>query len=155
MKNKICIIFGGMGYIGQNLCKKFLYEKTFDKIFVIDLKVKNEEKNDAINYFESDVRREINLEVGEIDLDLSWVFNLAAIHREPGHEYKEYFDTNVKGSENVNRFLEKTQIKNLFFTSSIAPYGKSKQMRDEYSQCYPETAYGKTARENSLLVDLE
>ena len=142
MKNKICIIFGGMGYIGQNLCKKFLEEKIFDKIFVIDLKVENEKKNEAINYFESDVRSEINLEVGEIDIDSSWVFNLAAIHREPGHEYNEYFDTNVNGSENVNRFLEKTKIKNLFFTSSIAPYGKSKQMRDEYSQCYPETAYG-------------
>lgn len=72
----------------------------------------------------------------------SWIFNFAAVHREPGHAYHEYFDTNIPGAENVCEFASATGIQKILFTSSIAPYGKSRESRSEDSPLYPETAYG-------------
>ena len=37
----------------------------------------------------------------------SSVFNFAAVHRTPGHEDHEYFETNINGAENVVAFAEK------------------------------------------------
>lgn len=145
-KNKIAIIFGGSGYIGSNLLSKFLEGQMFDKIYICDIKplIGSEEaiNKRVVHFTELDVRRPITLVLEDIDKANSWIFNFAAIHREPGHEYKEYFDTNIPGAENVNNFAKETGIKNLFFTSSIAPYGRSLHQRTEESNLYPETAYG-------------
>ena len=35
------------------------------------------------------------------------IFNFAAVHRTPGHEDHEYFETNIRGAENVVTFAEK------------------------------------------------
>lgn len=51
------------------------------------------------------------------------IFNFAAVHRNPGHEDHEYFETNIRGAENVVAFAEKWNIKKIVFISSIAPYG--------------------------------
>jgi len=144
---RIAFIFGGSGYIGYFLVQKFVQEKVFDKIFIYDIKEPNilfEPHNDEIvSYIEGDVRKKILLEeIDLIDNKNSWIFNLAAVHREPGHDYQEYFDTNIKGANNINSFATEHQILNLFFTSSIAPYGKSLEKRIESSELYPETAYG-------------
>jgi nucleoside-diphosphate-sugar epimerase len=142
MKDKICIIFGGSGYIGTYLIIRLLKEDIFDKIYVFDKNITKNDHIDKVLYYQHDVIHEIDFEFNECDVVQSWVFNLAAVHREPGHEDVEYFDTNINGALNINHFLEKTGINNLFFTSSIAPYGKSMLMRDENSQCYPQTPYG-------------
>ncbi len=142
---KLAIIFGGSGYIGTNLIEVLIRNTIFDKILVCDIKQLD---SVSLNLAENvefkliDVRYPIILEIGEIDKENSWIFNFAAIHREPGHEYKEYFDTNVPGAENINEFARVTGVNNIFFTSSIAPYGKSIDQRTEKSIIYPETAYG-------------
>lgn len=94
-------------------------------------------------YINCDLREQIHIQLpANIDCNQSWVFNFAAIHREPGHDAHEYFDTNINGAKNINLFLDESGIKNFYFTSSIAPYGRSREMRDESSECYPETPYG-------------
>jgi nucleoside-diphosphate-sugar epimerase len=72
----------------------------------------------------------------------SIIFNLAAIHREPGHEPREYFETNIHGAENVCEYATASQSSRIVFTSSIAPYGPSEEQRDETSLTVPETPYG-------------
>ncbi len=140
---KTAIIFGGAGYIGRNMVSVFLKENIFSKYIVCDIKpLRGFEGDSNVSYLPVDIRVTININISEIDTQNSWIFNFAAIHREPGHEYKEYFDTNIPGAENINDFARKTEIKNLFFTSSIAPYGKSLNKRSEDSSLYPETAYG-------------
>ncbi|MFP2997928.1 NAD(P)-dependent oxidoreductase [Spongiivirga sp. MCCC 1A20706] len=143
---KTAVIFGGSGYIGINLLSFLIKKNTFDKIYVCDinpLKGFNalilEEK---VIYRKIDVREPIGLTIEGFDSKTSWIFNFAAIHREPGHKYEEYFDTNVPGAEHINDFARRIGIKNIFFTSSIAPYGKSINRRTEKSPLYPETAYG-------------
>ena len=122
----------------------FLKENVFTNYIVCDInKLLGFENIENVKYFNVDVRKTINIEIdNHIDVKNSWIFNFAAIHREPGHQYNEYFDTNISGAENINDFTKKTEIKNLFFTSSIAPYGKSLHERTENSSIYPETAYG-------------
>lgn len=142
----VAIIFGGSGYIGTYLLKSLLENTHFDKIYVCDI---NELlgfdeylKTKKIIYLKIDVRDPISIKLTNINKGNSWIFNFAAIHREPGHEYKEYFDTNIPGAENINAFARKAGVKNIFFTSSIAPYGRSLEQRTEQSVLYPETAYG-------------
>lgn len=140
-------IFGGSGYIGKNLLGFLIQNNIFDGYYVLDiLPLEGFDKeivNGKIKYIKVDVRDSIEIDlIDNIILDNSWIFNFAAIHREPGHEYKEYFETNIPGAENINNFARKSGIKNIFFTSSIAPYGKSLEQRTEQSPIYPETAYG-------------
>ncbi|MCJ7467537.1 MAG: NAD(P)-dependent oxidoreductase [Maribacter sp.] len=140
---KIAIIFGGSGYIGRNMLAVFLKENRFSEYIVCDIQVlKGFENEMKVRFVLLDVRNEIDLRVGEVDPASSWIYNFAAIHREPGHDFQEYFDTNIPGAENVNNFARRTGIKNIFFTSSIAPYGKSLNKSTEESTLYPETAYG-------------
>jgi nucleoside-diphosphate-sugar epimerase len=143
---KIVFLFGGSGYISHFLLKGFLESKTFDRYYVYDIKeligFDSEIEKGLIVFNLVDVRKPIVIPNLDININDSWVFNLAAIHREPGHEQKEYFDTNISGANNINAFLETTGIKNLFFTSSIAPYGPSLDQRTENSPLYPETPYG-------------
>ena len=144
---KIGILFGGSGYIGYFLVQKLVEENVFDQIIIYDLQAPqillNPHPKDIVSYTVGDVRESIKIDcIDELDHEGSWVFNLAAVHREPGHEYHEYFDTNITGANNINAFAQEHKIKNIFFTSSIAPYGKSLDRRVESSNLYPETAYG-------------
>jgi nucleoside-diphosphate-sugar epimerase len=87
-----------------------------------------------------DVRRPLNAVAlpGQTDL----IVNLAAVHREPGHEPQEYYETNLPGAENVCAYAERAGCKQIVFSSSIAPYGSSDSQRNEDSLPIPETAYG-------------
>jgi nucleoside-diphosphate-sugar epimerase len=71
-----------------------------------------------------------------------WIFNFAAVHREPGHEREEYFDTNVPGARHVCSLAEATGCPAILFTSSIAVYGPTRGATDEESPKYPTTGYG-------------
>ena len=68
------------------------------------------------------------------------IFNFAAVHRTPGHEDHEYFETNIRGAENVVAFAEKWNIKKVVFTSSIAPYGAAEELKKETTLPTPNTA---------------
>ncbi|MDO4462473.1 MAG: NAD(P)-dependent oxidoreductase [Bacteroidia bacterium] len=81
---------------------------------------------------------EVPFEVSSDDV----IFNFAAIHRTPGHPDKYYFETNVRGAENVCAFAEKHGIKKIVFTSSIAPYGAAEELKCEDTLPTPNTAYG-------------
>lgn len=141
---KVVFLFGGSGYISYFLINRLIELNKFDKYFIYDIKEPHYYKNlppHAI-YEKCDVRKPIKQYHDEINTAESWIFNLAAIHREPGHQLKEYFETNVHGAKNINVFAEKLKIKNLFFASSIAPYGMSKNVNTESSELYPSTPYG-------------
>ncbi len=86
-----------------------------------------------------DVRRPIDWFPDErVDL----VANFAAVHREPGHEDYEYYETNLLGAENVCAWAERVGCNKLIFTSSIAPYGPGESLKDEQSLPVPVSAYG-------------
>lgn len=144
------IIFGGSGFIGTHLIKLLKSEcvKDADKIYDLDIVMPGEEgvvpgvveEIDDVNYIRLDVRKEIDFDFDPTPDDI--IFNLAAVHRTPGHPDNEYFETNIYGAENVTAFAEKHNIRKILFTSSIAPYGAAEQLKKETTLPTPNTPYG-------------
>jgi len=90
-------------------------------------------------FVECDVRRPIDAAaMGSSDV----VFNLAAIHREPGHQTDEYFETNLHGAENVCAYASAAGAQRMVFTSTIAVYGDTRELTSEDSLSVPDSAYG-------------
>lgn len=70
------------------------------------------------------------------------IVNLAAVHREPGHAAHEYFETNLRGAENVCNYAMETGCEQLVFTSSISVYGPTEEEKAEDALPVPVTPYG-------------
>lgn len=68
---KKAIIIEGSGYIGGFLLRGLLSSDKFDSFVIYDINLKK-----------------------------FWIFNFAATHREPEHDYKGCFDTNITGVKN-------------------------------------------------------
>lgn len=144
------IIFGGSGFIGTHLIHLLREEVVTenDRIYDLDIVMPGEEgvvpgiveKNDGVIYQRLDVRKEIEPDLVPTSEDV--IFNLAAVHRTPGHEDFEYFETNIRGAENVIAFAEKHGIRKILFTSSIAPYGAAEDLKSEDTLPTPNIPYG-------------
>jgi GlcNAc-P-P-Und epimerase len=147
---KRVVIFGGTGFIGTHLAQHILANDLAETIFLVDLKpprdlpytgpLQNGLKSGRIMYVSHDVRQVIPSGLLPEQVDL--IFNLAAVHREPGHSPQEYFETNLMGAESICSWAGKVGCETLVFTSSISPYGPSEDRKTERSLPVPETAYG-------------
>ena len=131
-------IFGGSGFIGTHLVTLInnLYPGT--PIYNLDI-VENSHEGKS-TYINCDVRSDINVDVPITSEDV--IFNFAAVHRTPGHPDQAYFETNIRGAENICAFAEKFGIKKIVFTSSIAPYGAAEDLKTEETLPTPNTPYG-------------
>lgn len=146
------IIFGGTGFIGSYFAKDLITLGSVSKIYLFDIKPVCEDRFSSflseyidagkIAYQYCDVRKSIREQISIGNEDVSLIANFAAIHREPGHEEQEYYETNLLGAENVCKWADEVGCKNIIFTSSIAPYGPSETPKTEYSLPVPVTAYG-------------
>lgn len=143
------VIFGGSGFIGSHFSNYLINECGFDRVYLCDLvgpdysrfgaNVEALGKSGKVQFIKSDVRNLIDLEVDE---PVSLIVNFAAIHREPGHEPGEYYETNLKGAENVCAWANFVNCDQIIFTSSIAPYGIAQEATTEESLPVPFTPYG-------------
>ena len=140
------IIFGGTGFIGTHLAT-LLHEQHPDaSIWSLDIvdpsKLYGMSEQELYEYtavkkwkspvVEGETRKStfVYCDVRKPIVDIPFtptvddvVFNIAAVHRTPGHPDLAYFETNMKGAENVCAFAEKYGIRNMVFTSSISLYG--------------------------------
>lgn len=137
--SKTAIIFGGTGYIGIRLAVH-LRERGWKHVLLADIKPPVGVLTPGIESVPCDVRQPIEDQIGARAAD--WIFNFAAIHREPGHRHREYFDTNLPGARNVCAYAERVGCENILFTSSIAVYGEISRPTDDYAPTYPDTGYG-------------
>lgn len=149
------IITGGTGFIGTHLTNLLNEVHPEAKVWNLDI-VKPGTPNPVVKNYKPAVREGESLGSTYIECDIrkpigelpftptaeDVIFNFAAVHRTPGHEDIEYFETNIRGAENVCAFAEKYGIKNMVFTSSIAPYGASEQLKTEETLPTPNTPYG-------------
>lgn len=143
------VIFGGAGFIGTFFARHLIEDQQVSHVYLYDHEPVSEkefkyrkkiiESYPQITMIEGDVRETIDWVPSE-SIDL--VANFAAVHREPGHEDYEYFECNLLGAENVCSWAERIGCNRVIFSSSIAPYGPSEEVRDESSLPVPKTAYG-------------
>jgi nucleoside-diphosphate-sugar epimerase len=146
---KECLIIGGSGYVGCYWAKRLAARKMFDRIVLADMKPPAQPLPAGWEFVTWDVRQPLkpgNLKPG-------WIFNFAAVHREPGHAREEYFDTNLPGARNVCAFAEETGCNNILFTSSIAVYGPTNGPTSETTPLYPSSPYGITKLAAELIQE--
>lgn len=140
---KKCVIFGGTGFIGSHFAEYLIQKDLVDEVYLVDIRPIRPffsfDKN-RVHYVELDVRKPIDPNV--VPSDVALAANFAAVHREPGHEDWEYYETNLYGAENVCAWAELIGCENIIFTSSIAPYGPSETSKDETTLPVPVSAYG-------------
>lgn len=129
------IIFGGCGFIGTHTKNLLMKMYPDAKIYIADLLADGTEFCQKV-----DVRNPIDVK-GEFGPN-TLIFNFAAVHRTPGHPDHAYFETNIRGAENVCDFARRNGINNIVFTSSIAPYGAAEELKSEETLPTPNTPYG-------------
>lgn len=160
------IITGGTGFIGTHLANLIKEQDKNAQVWNLDIvdpnkldkmtDLKEIQEYTTIKQWKSpvkdgdvrkstfvycDVRKPIeNLPFTPTPDDI--IFNFAAVHRTPGHPDHAYFETNIKGAENVCAFARNWGIRRIVFTSSIAPYGASEELKTEQTLPTPNTAYG-------------
>jgi nucleoside-diphosphate-sugar epimerase len=129
------VIFGGSGFIGTHLARLLLKNGT--SVTTVD----RIPRNDAL---ECD-HRVWDLKY-PIPRDLATppevIFNLAAVHRTPGHPDRDYYETNVAGALHVTQWAGEVGVECLCLASSIAVYGPSESAITESSPLRPVTPYG-------------
>ncbi len=145
------VIFGGSGFIGSHLAIYFLENQLASHVIMVDLmapdfaklpvKLKELFEQNRIEFVRMDVRKPILTKQLPAQVDV--IFNLAAVHREPGHREAEYFETNLPGAEHVVEYATAINCSYVVFTSSIAVYGTlNSGPKSEMSLPTPMTPYG-------------
>jgi GlcNAc-P-P-Und epimerase len=143
------VIFGGTGFIGTFFARHLLEKEGFEKVYLYDNELAFA-KSSSFRRKMLDAYPNIHEVNGDVRASVEWrplesvalVANFAAVHREPGHEGYEYYESNLLGAENVCDWAERVGCKKMIFSSSIAPYGPTEEVRDEQSIPVPTTAYG-------------
>lgn len=137
------LLLGGDGYVGRYLQRA---SRLIDDPVSADLRPSSPEVRFC------DVRRPLVETLGELDPP-DWIVLLAAVHREPGHEPREYYDTNIAGARNVAAYAELVGCRNIFFMSSTSPYGSTDDPKDESSPTYPTSPYGMSKLAAELILE--
>jgi len=149
-------VTGGAGFVGSNIVK--LLVKENHDVLVIDnmhtgKKENLEEVFDKIEFCELDIRNILELENKIKDVD--GIFHEAAltIVQESFLMEEEYYDVNVKGTENIFKIAEKYGIK-VVFASSSSIYGNTEKIPIiENNERNPINPYGKTKLEDEFLAE--
>jgi nucleoside-diphosphate-sugar epimerase len=143
MNDETCIIFGGNGFIGSHFAQFFTAHYLNGKVILADIVSKRSFSSfdiSKVQYVKQDVCQPIDNP--DLHQSASLIVNLAAVHQSPGHEYHEYFETNVNGAKNICNLAREENINTIVFTSSIAPYGTWEDEKTENSLPLPTSAYG-------------
>jgi nucleoside-diphosphate-sugar epimerase len=134
------LILGGSGYIGFKWAERLAARGRVGEIILADTRPPQTPLPPGARFVLCDVRKPLAPQLGALRPE--WIFNFAAVHREPGHAREEYFDTNLPGARHVCAYATATGCPNILFTSSIAVYGPTAGATSEASPKYPTTPYG-------------
>ena len=136
------LIIGGSGFVGTSLISNLgenncsILDKNKSYFFPKITSIGNILKLDEIN----------------IPIECSSVVLLAAEHSDDVSPSSLYYDVNVQGTRNVLEAMDKSGVKNLIFTSSVAIYGLNKENPDENHPEDPFNHYGKSKWEAELAI---
>ena len=149
-------VTGGAGFVGNNIVK-LLVSKGHDIVVIDNLhtgkKENLEEVLEKIEFFNEDICNISKLE--SILKDVDGIFHEAAltIVQESFKKEKEYFDVNVKGTENIFKIAKKYE-KKVVYASSSSIYGNTKEIPiKENFERNPINPYGQTKLEDEFLAE--
>lgn len=136
------IVTGASGFIGTRLVARLAREGRYGVVRAIDIEPPRE-KDPGVEYLTLDVRQPLPDSAGR---GVSIIYNLAAVHRTPGHPPGEYYETNIEGALNVTDLARRCGANTIVFTSSISVYGPSEKVITEASPLEPTSHYGRSKR---------
>ena len=149
-------VTGGAGFVGNNIVK-LLVSKGHDVVVIDNLhtgkKENLQEIIEEIEFHNVDIRDFSKLE--SILENVDGIFHEAAltIVQESFQKEKEYFDVNVKGTENIFKIAEKFK-KKVVYASSSSIYGDTKEIPiKENFERKPINPYGQTKLEKEFLAE--
>ncbi len=142
-----CIVTGGSGFIGTHLLATLVASGRYREIHVVDL-VPPRFEHESVIYHRCDIRESVAL---DLERPGATCYHLAAVCKEPGFAWDEYFRTNHRGTTNVCEFASRCGVANLIYTSTEMVYrAGDREMREE-DVTAPDTGYGMS----KLLGELE
>ena len=133
------VVLGASGFVGTRLLHR-LVTNGATGLRAIDM-LPPRAILPGVRYGSLDVRAPIPAEWAA---DASVIYNLAAVHRTPGHAGSEYFDTNVAGALNTTALAVECNVETIVFTSSISVYGPCEREVSEVSPLNPISHYGRS-----------
>lgn len=136
----LALVLGGSGFIGSHLIRRLTNRGW--RVRSLDV-VPPRHRLAGVDYHLWDVRHPIPPALGA---GVAAIFNLAALHRTPGHPDPAYYETNVAGALNAVALAEACDVPSLVFTSSIAVYGPCEAAVSEATPPRPVNAYGRSKR---------
>jgi len=149
-------VTGGAGFVGNNIVK-LLVSKGHNVVVIDNLhtgkKENLQEIIEEIEFHNVDIRDFSKLE--SILENVDGVFHEAAltIVQESFQKEKEYFDVNVKGTENIFKIAKKFK-KKVVYASSSSIYGNTKEIPiKENFERKPINPYGQTKLEDEFLAE--
>lgn len=137
-KSRSAVVLGASGFIGTRLVRRLA--EAGDKVTAVDIATPRELVN-GVTYVTADVRQPLAADLGA---GASAIYNLAAVHRTPGHPANEYYETNILGACHAVALAEACAIPLIVFTSSISVYGPTEEVRTEASAPAPTSDYGRS-----------
>jgi nucleoside-diphosphate-sugar epimerase len=137
-KSQSAVVLGASGFIGTRLVRRLA--EAGNSVTAVDV-ASPREQIDGVTYVTADVRQPLAAELGA---GAAAIYNLAAVHRTPGHPANEYYETNVLGACHAAALAEACAIPLIVFTSSISVYGPTEAVRTEASAPAPTSDYGRS-----------
>ncbi|MFY0651222.1 MAG: NAD(P)-dependent oxidoreductase [Cyclobacteriaceae bacterium] len=135
------LITGGSGFVGTHLISQLLNEDNESQILNIDL-VQSNIKDKRVQTIIADIRNLDLIKLVDAHEQIHVCIHLAALCKEPGFDWDEYFETNYAGTKNVLNLCSHLNIKKVLFTSTMMVYRAGEERRNERSLTSPDTAYG-------------
>lgn len=132
------VVTGASGFIGTRLVRKLAEQGH--AVTAVDIAPPREQL-EQVRYVTADVRQPLDPQIGT---GAQTLYNLAAVHRTPGHPSHEYYEANVLGAGQVTALASACNIPLIVFTSSISVYGPTEEVRTERSPPAPVSDYGRS-----------
>ena len=136
LKINMNLLIGGAGFVGSYL------RVELNDVCVLDKKLS------GTNFVDITKPESLINKISRSDK----VVLLAAEHRDDVSPKSKYFETNVIGTQNVLKEMDRVGCKHLVFTSSVAVYGLNKRNPNENSPVDPFNHYGKTKWQAEELI---
>src|SRR3989338_11332164 len=146
-KDKRVLITGGTGFLGKHLSDALLKEGA--SLSILDFRKPGWEIREG-NFYEADIRDKDKLNTLCRNIDI--VFHLAAMPSIARGKFNEYFEINVKGTENILEAAFQNKVKKFVHISSSTVYGVPNEFPlKEDSRLSPIGKYGKSKLEAERL----
>jgi len=149
-------VTGGAGFVGNNIVR-LLVSKGHSVVVIDNLNTGKKDNLEGvlekIDFHEIDIR-DYN-EIEKIFKNIDGIFHEAAltIVQESFEKEKEYYDVNVKGTENIFKIAKKYK-KKVVYASSSSIYGDTKEIPiKENFERTPINPYGQTKLEDEFLAE--